>query len=367
MAVKVKVDQDEARAVLYRAYSAALANPAAQCSHKPFIDFVLDNTHLTYKYVLVNALLAKATNASINPLCLQKKSVLPGAYDARTICHKVLVQFEKEELGKALGGSNEPFLNKPARFTDLDKTNAVRAGRDKEILDSLCDNLPDIKDSEDAFNCLVYALIKLLKVKEEKAALTDFSLSGEDADRSAAQLYGFMDRLLEQNCEGEILTLVVAGLFEQFMNGYEDYSVEVHPVNESGASSKEVSDLDIYLNGELYVSNELKDKEFTDHDLTHAADKVMAAGKMQMNFIVGRHGGCPRTVAKEVTTAYFEKGFLLNITPVDSFLLTMLPLIECVDVEAFLKYILETARDTKFKETTISFILDTAKQYFEFG
>lgn len=367
MAVKVKVDQDEARAVLYRAYSAALANPTAQCSHKAFIDFVLDNTHLTYKYVLVNALLAKATNASINPLCLQKKSVLPGAYDARTICHKVLVQFEKEELGKALGGSNEPFLNKPARFTDLDKTNAVRAGRDKEILDSLCDNLPDIKDSEDAFNCLVYALIKLLKVKEEKAALTDFSLSGEDADRSAAQLYGFMDRLLEQNCEGEILTLVVAGLFEQFMNGYEDYSVEVHPVNESGASSKEVSDLDIYLNGELYVSNELKDKEFTDHDLTHAADKVMAAGKMQMNFIVGRHGGCPRTVAKEVTTTYFEKGFLLNITPVDSFLLTMLPLIECVDVEAFLKYILETARDTKFKETTISFILDTAKQYFEFG
>ena len=70
MAVKVKVDQDEARAVLYRAYSAALVTPAAQCSHKAFIDFVLDNTHLTYKYVLVNALLAKATNASINPLCL---------------------------------------------------------------------------------------------------------------------------------------------------------------------------------------------------------------------------------------------------------------------------------------------------------
>ena len=367
MAVKVKVDKDEARTVLYRAYEAAIANPAARCSHTDFIDFVLDNTHLTYKYVLVNALLAKATNAAINPLCIQKKSVLPGAYDARTICHKVLVQFEKEELGKALGGSNEPFLNKPARFTDLDKSNAVRAGRDKEILDSLCDNLPNISTSEDAFDCLVYALIKLLKVKEEKAALTDFSLSTEDADRSAAQLYGFLDKLLNQNCEGEILTLVVAGLFEQFMNGYEDYSVEVHPVNESGASSKEVSDLDIYLDGNLYVSNELKDKEFTDHDLTHAADKVMAAGKMQMNFIVGRHGGCLKTVARDVTAAYFEKGFLLNITPVDSFILTMLPLIENVDVEAFLKYILETARDTKFKETTISFVLETAKEYFEFS
>lgn len=366
MAVKVKVDQEEARSVLYHAYDVAVGCSTHQCSHKEFIDFVLDNTHLTYKYVLVNALLAKATNAAINPLCLQKKSTLPGAYDARTICHKVLVQFEKEELGKALGGSNEPFLNKPARFTDLDKTNAVRAGRDKEILDSLCDNLPNITDSEDAFNCLVYALIKLLRVKEEKAALTDFSLSGEDADKSATQLYGFIDRLLEQNCEGEILTLVIAGLFEQYMNGHEDYCVEVHPVNESGASSKEVSDLDIYLNGELYVSNELKDKDFTDHDLSHAADKVMAAGKMQMNFIVGRHGGCPKTVAREVTAAYFQRGFLLNITSVDSFVMTILPLIDCIDVESFLKYILETARDTKFKETTVNFILDTAKQFFEF-
>ncbi len=367
MSVKVKVDQDEARAVLYRAYEAALANPNATCSHKGFIDFVLDNTHLTYKYVLVNALLAKATNAAINPLCLQKKSVLPGAYDARTICHKVLVQFEKEELGKALGGSNEPFLNKPARFTDLDKTNAVRAGNDKVILDSLCDNLPTISDSDDAFKCLVYALTKLLKVKAEKAALTDFSLSGEGADHSAAHLYGFINKLLEQNCEGEILTLVIAGLFEQFMDGYDDYSVEVHPVNESGASSKEVSDLDIYLGGELYVSNELKDKEFTDHDLTHAADKVIAAGKMQMNFIVGRHGGCSSSVARDITAAYFRKGFLLNIVPVDRFVLTMLPLIPCIDAEAFLKYILETARDTKFKETTISFILDTAKEYFDFN
>ena len=366
MAVKVKVDKSEAREVLYRAYDIALKHPESRCSHEAFIDFVLDNTHLTYKYVLVNALLAKATNASIKPLCLQKKSVLPGAYDARTICHKVLVQFEKEELGKALGGSNEPFLNKPARFTDLDKSNAVRAGRDKEILDSLCDNLPNITNSGDAFECLVYALVKLLKVKDQKAALTDFSLSAESADQSAAKLYGFLSKLLEQNCEGEILTLVVAGLFEQFMRGYEDYSVEVHPVNESGASSKEISDLDIYLNGVLYVSNELKDKDFTDHDLSHAADKVIGAGKMQMNFIVGRHGSCPKEVARDVTAAYFDRGFLLNIIPVDRFVLTMLPLIEYVDIEAFLKYILETARDTKFKETTIAYIMDCAQEFFEF-
>lgn len=322
MAIKVRVDQEEARAVLYRAYEQAKRSPANSCSHKAFVDFVLDNTHLTYKYVLVNALLAKATNPEINPLCLQKKSVLPGAYDARTICHKVLVVFEKEQLGKALGGSNEPFLNKPARFTDLDKTNAVRAGNDKDILDSLCDNLPTIETATDAFECLIYAITKLLKVKEQKAALTDFSIAEDFSNTETIQLFRFIDKLLEQNCEGEILTLVVAGLFEQFLKDCEDYSVEVHPVNESGASSKEVSDLDIYLDGALYVSNELKDKEFADHDLTHAADKVIAAGKMEMNFIVGRHGGCPRTTVQSVTASYLDIPFwplrldtLLTIKP----------------------------------------------------
>ena len=130
MAEKVKVDKADAQRVLYTAYKEAQKPGNHGCTHSDFIDFVLDNTHKTYKYVLVNALLAKAPNQAINPLCLQKKSLLPGSYDARTICHDVLVKFEKDELGKALGGSNEPFLNKPARFTDLDKGNAVRAGRD---------------------------------------------------------------------------------------------------------------------------------------------------------------------------------------------------------------------------------------------
>jgi len=360
----VKIDKGAAQKVLYAAYAKAQNPGSHSCKHSAFIDFVLDNTHLTYKYILITALLAKATNPAVNPLCLQQKSALPGSYDARTICHSIIVKFEKEELGKALGGSNEPFLNKPARFTELDKGNAVRAGRDKEILDALCDNLPLIETADDAFAGLVYALCKLLVVKQEKAKLTQFSLASPAEDNETAQLYRFINVLLNQNYEGEILTLVVAGLFELFLATEDNRCVEVHPVNESGASSKEVSDLDIYINGELYVSNELKDKEFTDHDLSHAADKVIAAGKMQMNFIFGRHGGCDPKVARSVTGNYLKRGFILNIIPVDAFVQTLLPLIRNVNCEHYLKYILKAARDTKFKETTIKYILDVAGRIF---
>ena len=145
--------KEDAAVKLNEAYEAALITPHPVCRHGEFIDYVIDNTHLTFKYILFTAVLAKATDSSINPLCLQKKSELPGAYDARTVCHKVVVPFEMETLEKALGGSNEPFLNKPARFPELDKNNAVRRGNDQELLDALCDNLPTIQTSEDAYEC----------------------------------------------------------------------------------------------------------------------------------------------------------------------------------------------------------------------
>ena len=63
--------------------------------------------------------------------------------------------------------------------------------------------------------------------------------------------------------------------------------VEVHPVNQCGASSHEISDLDIYVDGVLVSSNELKDKDYTEPDVRHAADKVLQSGGNKMLFIEG--------------------------------------------------------------------------------
>lgn len=86
---------------------------------------------------MVTALLAKSTNKDVDILSLQAKDNSVGAYDARSLCHKVIVPFERSTYPNSLGGSNEPFLNKPARFQRLSKTNAVRSGNDSETLESL--------------------------------------------------------------------------------------------------------------------------------------------------------------------------------------------------------------------------------------
>lgn len=123
--------KEDAAEKLQVAYADALScESVPDCSHKDFIDFVIDNTHLTFKYILFTGILSKATDPTINALCLQAGSSLPGAYDARTVCHKVIVPFEMETLEKALGGSNEPFLNKPARFPELSKTDVLLPVKD---------------------------------------------------------------------------------------------------------------------------------------------------------------------------------------------------------------------------------------------
>lgn len=360
----MKLSIDNVKTIVYRAYDKASRGEVPhECSCKELVDYVLDNTHLTYKYILVTALAAKATDETINPLCLQVKSELPGAYDARSICHGVIVRFDMEVLAKALGGSNEPFLNKPARFPELSTTNAVRKGRDQSILNKLCSDLPLVDTSAKAFEGLTYAMYKLLLIKAEKEKLTQFSITTDGS--ATAQLMGCINALLTENHEGEVLTLVVAGLFDQYLAQEADFKVEVHPVNQAGASSKEISDLDIYLAGKHYVANELKDKPFTDTDMIHAADKVMQTGKMHMNFIVGRHGGADPRVIAECMSSYLERGFVLNVVPVDMFVPTLLGVCQQVDCDRFAKYILNVAMQTKFKEVTIEYVISVLKEHFD--
>ena len=354
--------KDSATAKLLKAYKEASDGKATACSHKDLIDFVIDNTHLTYKYILFTAILAKATDKSINPLCLQKGSSLPGAYDARALCHEVIVKFEMEVLDKALGGSNEPFLNKPARFPELDKTNAVRRGNDQLILNRLCDELPKIKTEQDAYQCLVYLLSKLIKIRDEKKNLTNFSIP--DSVNLPSKLMYFVSKALEQSFEGEVLTLLVAGVYHLLYNRAGDV-VDVHPVNESGASSKEISDLDIYANGVLISSNELKDKNYAETDVRHAADKVLHAGGSRMLFIEGPRATATGNFQKSIQDEYASKNFMLHILAHQAFFASHIGSLENIDCKKFVQYILQTAQDTKFKKETIAYLDGLAKEVFE--
>ena len=102
---------------------------------------IIKGPHKTYRYVLITALLAKAADSRVDILSIQAKDHSAGAYDARELCHKVIVPFERDNYPMGLGGSNEPYLNKPARYPRLSLQNAVRKGQDRKTLETLIGNL----------------------------------------------------------------------------------------------------------------------------------------------------------------------------------------------------------------------------------
>lgn len=357
--------KEDAQTVLYRAYRTALENPDFKCSRQRLIDTVLDSGQLTYKYILFTALLAKATDESLNPLCLQKHADLPGAYDARSLCHKVIVPFEMEVLRKALGGSNEPFLNKPARTPKLDKSNPVRNGEGRKILYALYDGLPTLKSSREAFDALTALLCRLIRVRDEETERFPKIRAGTSGN-PRLKLLAYIDKALEKSAEGEILTLMTAGIYHLYYLKQEEIRVEVHPVNQSGASGREISDLDIYRKNALLFANELKDKAYSETDVRHAADKVLLAGGAQMLFIEGPRGKATGQFQEKLEREYRSRDFLLSIVPYDVFFPTVISLTDNADCEEFIRFILQIARNTKFKRKTIQYLSALAEEMFGF-
>lgn len=355
------MDYEKANEVLDSCNTASQSfTPQNKTRMSTCIDSVLESDHKTFKYILFTALLAKATDESVDILSLQKSDSSAGAYDARTLCHKVIVPFEKSVLNKVLGGSNEPYLNKPARFPRLSPDNPVRKGKDKELLRLLCESLPEIETSKVAEYYLTYLLHKLNLMKSQKEKDRNFSIP--TSNNTPAKLFEFIMDFIQESQEGETLVLAVTGLYHLLYLDVPNIVVEVHPVNESGASSKEISDLDIYQNEVLKTSNELKDKQYTEIDVRHAVDKVIEAGGNQMFFIEGVHARQnDHSWLLPLLAECRSKNFLLDVVYIETFTRTLLGMITNHNAYEYIHYIRQIAENTKFKQSTVELIDEKAK------
>ncbi|MBS1301694.1 restriction endonuclease, SacI family [Loktanella sp. SALINAS62] len=316
------------------------------------IEQIIGHTHLTYKYVLLTGMLAKATNPRANPLVLQAGAPLQGAFDARSLCHGVVVPFEQTVLEKRLGGSNEPFLNKPARYTHLSMDNAVRRGKDRATLQRLIEVFEMVNEQENGDQALVAVLSHVLAMKSRVVVF--------DTDRfgtfvSKAKLLALVEALLAKSCEGETLALSVALLFELMAKGHgNDLIVSSHPANQSGASSNEVADIDVFeADGQtLRHCVEAKDKPFTRADVDHAGGKVAEAGHSAMIFVYGPNAKT-ELVLPAVVAEYEAKGFDLTFVAVSAFadgIVSLAPSVTWAEVVDLINKHLALMRA---KETTI--------------
>ncbi len=128
-------------------------------------DCLSSNTK-SYRYVLPTQLLSKSVDHSLDCRSLQAAFESEGSFDARTIAHKVIVPFDKENHN-VLGGSNEPYVNNPLRCTSVSKANRARQKNKNDwdkliyVLDTV-QNKNEIDFTKKVFDQVLVEIHKLL-------------------------------------------------------------------------------------------------------------------------------------------------------------------------------------------------------------
>lgn len=327
------------------------------------IDSIFCGTHKTYRYILVTALLGKATNSDIDILCLQADDGSNGRYDARSLCHHVIVPFETVKLPGCLGNSNEPFLNKPARFPYISKNNAVRRGHDFQTLCNLIEVLSDIKGSETAYKYLKSALFRM-KANSD-AYIAKFSVGDIVLDISefSQLVLDYIYAITDHSLEGEVCPLIVSELEKMYLG--KDYKVVPHKVNQSGASSKEVGDIDVFnKDNNLVYSIEVKDKDFNENDVLHAIQKFRMAHLSTSFFIYGKNAAFNEDSVFETLKRVGREGHYCCLISILDYAKLRIADLKSITVRDFVDGLLKFAKVINAKDHTINEIKCIAQHIF---
>ena len=342
----IDIDKTAATKLLHASCLACSKEPVEECPISKTVDFVMGGKNcLTYRYIMFTALLAKAVDPAIDILSLQAGDDSAGAYDARSLASKVVYPFQKSMLGNILDGShNDPLVNKPGRFMRLRKSNPAAGGDPRRALVALCDDLPKVSTKADARKCVDYIVTKLLKAKAARdAQLTMFDDVARDM--SVFKARKFMSNLLDQGFGGAALVLVATALYRVQFDG-DEFRVEAHPVNQSGSSKRQFSDLDLFRNGAPFMGTELKDKPFTSSDVDHAAETAYAAGAKSLLFVAGRQSSFasqPPTYFAKAREKYAGLGMYVGVTSIDALMDTVFASHMDMDSAALFEVIRDTA------------------------
>jgi hypothetical protein len=109
----------------------------------------------SYRYVLPTQLVAKTASPLLDCRCIQASRGKTGDFDARSVCTKVIVPFDKQNHN-VLGGSPEPYVNNPLRVPEV-SADYLSQQKDKKGWDDLITVLSAVETQQDPdFTCLVF-------------------------------------------------------------------------------------------------------------------------------------------------------------------------------------------------------------------
>jgi hypothetical protein len=240
------------------------------------IDQVLEAKDVTFKYILVTGYLAKLVNPSIHSRALQVSSGLVGAYDARSLCHKVVVGFEKSK-GNLFGLSNEPFVNKPARHPEHDGENPQL--RNKALAQIVHDALEAANSSKP--EKVFLGLVHIMRIAAKRA--TDRKEIQVTAQANLNHVQSFITEFLKETDGGSRLVGVWGALMTLLS---ESGLVKVMSPNASDEFGNTAGDVEIYYDGALVAASECKHRPLNLDDVKHGIRKAHEKHAPEYHFVI---------------------------------------------------------------------------------
>ena len=246
-----------------------------------------------FRYVLVTGILARCVNPAVHPRALQARSSLRGAYDARSLCHKIVVTFEKTK-GNLFGLSNEPFVSKALRHPEHDKNNPQL--RNKRAAADLHEALEMIRTApeDEVYSALVYVLrLGKTRADAERAAVVA-------GGRTLQLCLDFVANFLRQADGGSRLVAVWGALLAL---SNEEAEIRVYNPNQSDEFSGTLGDVEVIVNEAVVSASECKHRPLTLDDVEHGLRKNRIGAEYVFVVAAGLQKGQEDAIAERISLA----------------------------------------------------------------
>ncbi len=242
-------------------------------------------------------------------------------------------------------------------------SNAVRAGKDRETLENLIKILSQITTSEEAYNYLKSAMVVLIDNHDnylKKFAIGDALI---DVSEFSQLVLDYIYKITDHTMEGEVCPLIVAELEQLYLG--KDFKVIPHKVNESGSSSKEVGDIDIFDNeGTLVNAIEVKDKSFSIQDVLHAVTNFRQANLTSSLFVYGKNVAFDEDEIFKALQVIGREGHYCCLISILNYAKLRISDLKAITIHDFVDGLLKFSKIINAKDATINIIKDIASQIF---
>jgi hypothetical protein len=245
----------------------------------------LTSTTKSYHYVLPTQLVSKLVDHTLDCRSLQASYGKPGAFDARSIAHRVVVPFDSKNHN-VLGGSNEPYVNNPLRCPavtldyEAKQKNKSDWKRLAEIL-LLVEQKDNLDFTEAVFNQVLAEIFRLL---------SNVHVVYPTPNRiSLEKTVQIVETFLMESSGGDLLEVVTTALFREIAHRFGVFDkIRREKVNTSDHSSGMAGDIECYLNGQIVLLVEVKDKTINMVQLEAKLDTARAGKIREILFIADK-------------------------------------------------------------------------------